>query len=168
MKMVVSGAAAVAVIALAGCSPREEAATETAATPKRAAETAPAAETAVWTDDIDAAFKTAAEKKKPVFIDFTGSDWCGWCKLAEKNIFSTKAWADFSAKVVCLKVDFPREGRPEAAVLKSREDLARKFNVEGFPTLVLADAGRGEIARFVAGRKDAAEFIAEVEKALKK
>ena len=149
----------ISVLALTGC-PMRDAGNEQ----KQSAEKASAGK--VWTDDIDGAFKFAAESGKPVFIDFTGSDWCGWCKLADSNIFSTQAWADFADEVVCLKVDFPQRGRPDAAAMQKREDLAKAFGVEGFPTLVLATAERKEIARFTAGRKKAADFIAEVRKAL--
>ncbi|MBQ2631575.1 MAG: thioredoxin family protein [Kiritimatiellae bacterium] len=129
-----------------------------------AARDEPAAD--VWTDDIEGAFKAASESGRPVFIDFTGSDWCGWCKLAEKNIFSTRAWADFASELVCLKVDFPQRGRPDVMTMRRREDLAKAFGVEGFPTLVLATAERKELARFMAGRKGSAEFIAEVRKSI--
>jgi protein disulfide-isomerase len=134
---------------------------------------APAADAAApvasgWTQDMESAFKTAAKEKKPVFINFTGSDWCYWCKIADKNIFQTKEWSAFSKKVVCLKVDFPRDGAPDAATMNKRRGFARGFNVRGYPTFVLADAGRAELARFVAGRKDAATFIGEVDAALKR
>lgn len=125
-----------------------------------------AAVDSVWTEDIDAAFKTAAEAGKPVFIDFTGSDWCYWCKLAEKNIFSTPEWKAFAADVVCLKVDFPQKNRPDVFTMEKRLKLSSDFGVRGYPTLVLATAERKEIARFSAGRKGAAEFIAEVRKKL--
>jgi thiol:disulfide interchange protein len=101
-----------------------------------------------------------------VFIDFTGSDWCYWCILADKNIFSTSEWEKFSRKMVCLKVDFPKNNRPDAATQLKRKAFAREFNVRGYPTFVLASPERKEIARFSAGRKSAAAFIAEVEKAL--
>ena len=119
----------------------------------------------LWTEDIEAAFKTAAAENKQVFIDFTGSDWCYWCILADKNIFSTSEWEKFSRKMVCLKVDFPKNNRPDAATQLKRKAFAREFNVRGYPTFVLASPERKEIARFSAGRKSAAAFIAEVEKA---
>ena len=121
----------------------------------------------LWTEDIEAAFSDAAKSKKPVFIDFTGSDWCYWCILADKNIFGTKQWADFSAKMVCLKVDFPKNARPDAETMAKRWKFAQEFKVRGYPTFVLVSPERKEISRFSAGRKSAAEFIAEVEKALK-
>ena len=41
----------------------------------------------VWTMDFDAAVKLAGEKKLPLILNFTGSDWCGWCKLMDKNFW---------------------------------------------------------------------------------
>ena len=152
-------AVSLAALVLTGCPSGESAQDQ-----KPAAQAKTAGE--IWTDDIDGAFKAAADSGKPVFIDFTGSDWCGWCKLADKNIFSTSAWTEFSSKVVCLKVDFPRNGRPDVMTMGKREQLAKAFDVKGFPTLVLATADRKALARFSAGHKEAAEFIDEVRKAL--
>ena len=106
--IVVICALSLAMFALTGCPSREAAQGQSLP----AAQGKPAGD--VWTDDIEGAFKAAADSGKPVFIDFTGSDWCGWCKLADENIFSTPAWADFADEVICLKVDFPRSGRPDA------------------------------------------------------
>ena len=35
------------------------------------------AEPGVWTMDFEAAKKLAKEKKLPILLNFTGSDWCG-------------------------------------------------------------------------------------------
>ena len=157
--IVVVGVLSLSALVLTGC-PSGEATAERKSTEQKKSTRE------VWTDDIDGAFKAAAASGKPVFIDFTGSDWCGWCKLADKNIFSTPAWAEFADEVVCLKVDFPRNGRPDVMTMEKREQLAKAFGVEGFPTLFLATADRKVIAQFSAGRKGAAEFISEVRKAL--
>ena len=127
-------------------------------TPPPATAGATEKEKSLWTEDIEAAFSAAAKSKKPVFVDFTGSDWCYWCILADKNIFSTKQWAQFAPKMVCLKVDFPKEGRPDAETMAKRWKLAKEFNVRGYPTFVLVSPERKEIARFSAGRKSADEF----------
>ena len=125
---------------------------------------------AVWIEDIDEAFRLAKEQKKQVFVDFTGSDWCYWCILADKNIFTTKEWAEFSGKMVCLKVDFPRQAakKPSADVQLKRREFAKEFGIRGFPTFVLASPDRREIARFSAGKKMAGEFIEEVKKVLER
>ncbi len=41
-----------------------------------------------WSSDFEASKKQAAEAKKDLLIDFTGSDWCGWCIKLNKEVFS--------------------------------------------------------------------------------
>ena len=45
------------------------------------------AKVGVWTMDYDAAVKLAGEKKLPLMLNFTGSDWCGWCKKLDRETF---------------------------------------------------------------------------------
>ena len=62
-----------------------------------------------WTMDYDAALKYAQKHKMPVFLKFTGSDWCVWCKLMEKNVFTKDKWLDFAKeKILLVTLDFPR------------------------------------------------------------
>ena len=56
------------------------------------------AEAGVWTMDMDAAKKLAKKKKLPLVLNFTGSDWCGWCKLMEKNVFTKESWRKYAKK----------------------------------------------------------------------
>lgn len=76
---------------------------------------------------------------KPILMNFTGSDWCGWCKKLKAEVFDTpefKKWA--TDQVILLEVDFPR-GTPQSPALKSQnEDLAKKFasSVKGYPTIL--------------------------------
>ena len=63
-----------------------------------------------WTSDFEAAKKTSKEKNLPMMLDFTGSDWCGWCKLMDRKVFAEKAWDDWAkTNVVCVTIDFPRD-----------------------------------------------------------
>lgn len=121
----------------------------------------------IWTENIDQAFECAKKTNKKVFINFTGSDWCYWCILAEKNIFSKKEWKDFSKDLICLKVDFPQKNQADVMTMAKREELAREFNVMGYPTFYLADGNKKILSRFSAGRKDCKTFINEVKAALK-
>ena len=43
-----------------------------------------------WTMDFNSAIKLSKKSKTPIFLCFTGSDWCYWCKLMEKNVFKDK------------------------------------------------------------------------------
>jgi thioredoxin-related protein len=95
-----------------------------------------------WTTDYAAAKKDAAENKKDLLIDFTGSDWCGWCiKLNEEvfqhDPFKTGVKDDF----VLVELDFPRDKSKQSDEVKAQnEELNKKYAVQGFPTILLADA----------------------------
>ena len=63
-----------------------------------------------WTMDFDAAKKMAAEKNLPLMLNFTGSDWCGWCKLMDKNVFAEKEWQDYAGEnALLVTLDFPKD-----------------------------------------------------------
>ena len=65
------------------------------------------AETGKRTQDYEAALKLAKDKELPILINFTGSDWCGWCKLMDKNVFAQDVWKEYAAKnVVLVTIDF--------------------------------------------------------------
>ena len=102
-----------------------------------------------WLDDYDAALKKAAAENKHVVIDFSGSDWCGWCKRLDKEVFATDEFRKGAAeKYVLLMVDSPSDKSlltPEAA--KNNPKLVEKFNVNGFPTVVVLDSKGEEVMR---------------------
>lgn len=102
-----------------------------------------------WHTSWDAAAKQAKASKKPILINFTGSDWCGWCIRLDKEVFKTdhfKNWA--SKKVVLLKIDFPRQKPlPEAEQAKNQK-LAEKYGVQGFPTIVFTNADGKKLSEY--------------------
>ncbi len=119
-----------------------------------------------WTMDFDAAKKTAAEKKLPLLLNFTGSDWCGWCKLMDKEVFAKTAWAGYAKENLLLVwIDFPNDKSlvPQKYVARNQE-LQKVFGVEGFPAYILLDDdGKTELGRLGASRETTAEsFIAEI------
>ncbi len=91
-------------------------------------------------DDFAAAQKEAASLKQPIFIFFTGSDWCGWCMKLRGEVLDTKEFAKFAAdNLVLFEADFPKGKKQTAAVKKQNDALAQKYGVRGYPTVVLAD-----------------------------
>ena len=42
-----------------------------------------------WLTDYKNALETARTEKKAVLMDFTGSDWCGWCIKLRREVFAT-------------------------------------------------------------------------------
>ena len=103
-----------------------------------------------WQTDYSAALAQAGKQNKLVLLDFTGSDWCVWCIKLSKDIFSRPEFKEFAAKnLVLIELDFP-SGKPMPDEVKAQNSaLAAKFGVEGFPTLILVDAGGKEVARHV-------------------
>jgi thioredoxin-related protein len=121
-----------------------------------------------WTMDFDAAKKLAKAKNLPILMNFTGSDWCGWCKLMDKNVFSTEAWRTYATQnVVTVYIDFPKDKTlvPEKLVERNKE-LSKKFKVRGYPTyILLASDGEKQIGQLGASKTATAEsFIKDLQK----
>jgi protein disulfide-isomerase len=101
-----------------------------------------------WTMDLDAAKALAAEKRLPILLNFTGSDWCGVCIRMDKAIFSKPVWKKMSANLVLVTLDFPRTHELSKELSERNETLARQFGIRGFPTFVLLDEdGATELGR---------------------
>ncbi len=63
-----------------------------------------------WLSDYKKAQQEAKANNKLVLLDFTGSDWCGWCMKLNKEVFSQPQFKDYASKaLVLLEVDFPRQ-----------------------------------------------------------
>jgi len=108
---------------------------------------APAAEG--WLTSWDDAVKESRKSGKPILADFTGSDWCGWCKRLDKEVFGTpefKAWA--KKNVVLLEVDFPQSKKQSATLAKQNQTLLSKYKVEGFPTILFLNADGKKLAEY--------------------
>ena len=95
-----------------------------------------------WSSDFEAAKKQAAETKKDLLIDFTGSDWCGWCIKLNKEVFSQDPFkAGVKDKFVLVELDYPQDkSKLSAATLKQNEELAKIYPISGYPTILLTDA----------------------------
>jgi len=102
----------------------------------------PAAKADAWVQDFAKAKEQAAKEGKDLLIDFTGSDWCIWCKRLDKEVFAEAAFADEAPKsFVLVKLDFPSDESLVTAEIKAQnEKLKEQYAVEGFPTVFLTDA----------------------------
>jgi thioredoxin-related protein len=108
-----------------------------------------------WTMDYDAAAKLAKEKNVPMMINFTGSDWCDWCKLMDKDVFAKEGWKKYAAaNAVLVTIDFPSDktGVPEKYVARN-EGLKKEFGVRGYPTYIVLDSdGKTRLGQLGAGK----------------
>ena len=95
----------------------------------------------LWTENAQEALAQAAKEKKDVLIDFTGSDWCGWCKKLDAEVFSQPGFqAEAPKYFVFLKLDFPHQRPLSAETKKQNAEWQQKLAIQGYPTIVLADA----------------------------
>jgi len=94
-----------------------------------------------WHVNLEDAISESAKTGKPIMANFTGSDWCGWCKRLDRSVFHQdgfKSWAD--KNVVLLELDFPKRFRLPQEIAQQNRNLAQSFQVRGYPTIWLFDA----------------------------
>jgi thioredoxin-related protein len=103
-----------------------------------------------WDDDYSKALAEAAKDKKMVLLDFTGSDWCGYCIKLDDQVFSKPPFKQLAREhLVLVKLDFPRGKRLPKKTQEQNAELKTKFGIRGYPTVVLVDAEGKEQARWV-------------------
>jgi protein disulfide-isomerase len=93
-----------------------------------------------WHTNYQEAVKKAQKENKRILLNFTGSDWCGWCIKLDKEVFSQKDFVDYADKnLVCVKLDFPRAKKLPEAEVKQNFELQNKYQIQGYPTIVILD-----------------------------
>ncbi len=107
-----------------------------------------------WRTDYNRARQEAAEKSRPLLIDF-GTETCFWCKQLEARTFTD---ADIrtllNERFVPLRIDAHRNA-----------DLAEKLNIRNYPTLVFASPD-GRILGFQEGFLEAPKLKEQLIKTL--
>ena len=103
---------------------------------------------APWLTDFTKAQSQARTEKKAMLLNFTGSDWCGWCIRLQREVFSKPEFDEYARKnLVLVEVDFPKRKAQSDALLRANRALAQRFSVEGYPTLVVLDSAGKELGR---------------------
>ena len=120
-----------------------------------------------WSTDLEKAFVQAKAEKKAVLVEFTGSDWCPPCIAMRKNVFSKPEFVEAaSKKFILVELDFPNG---DAAVKAKNEPFAKKYKIEGFPTVILFSHEGKEFSRFYASEFPKIDlFLKHIDEALAK
>lgn len=101
-----------------------------------------------WLENFEQAQKEASEFKQPIFALFTGSDWCPWCIRLRKEALDTKDFEKFAAdNLILFEADFPRGKKLSDKVKKQNGELAAKYGVRGYPSVLLLDASGKQLGR---------------------
>ena len=98
-----------------------------------------------WLINYEDVYNQSVEQNKPIMANFTGSDWCGWCKKLKKAVFDTetfKKWAE--QNVILFELDYPRRTPQDSDIKQQNANLQRTFGqlVRGFPTVLIFDIER--------------------------
>lgn len=89
-----------------------------------------------WHTDMNKAIEASKKSKKPLFLFFTGSDWCGWCIRLQKEVFKTPEFEKWAKEnVVLVELDFPRKNMQTPEIQKQNMELQQTFAVQGYPTV---------------------------------
>ena len=96
------------------------------------------AEAADWETDFTKASTNASKSGSYMLLDFSGSDWCGWCMKLEEEVFSKPEFKAFAKEsLVCVLLDFPHQKKQDKKLKDQNTALAKKYGVKGYPTVLI-------------------------------
>lgn len=121
-----------------------------------------------WLTDLDEAKKVAAKENKAILVDFTGSDWCGWCIRLREEVFDKPEFKEASKHYVLVELDFPRTKKLPAAQKEKNESLAKQFAIRGFPTILLMNKDGQPFAKTGYEPGGPVKYVESLKEALKR
>ncbi|MEN9678218.1 MAG: hypothetical protein RIS76_4114 [Verrucomicrobiota bacterium] len=103
-----------------------------------------------WLTSYDQALAFSAKTGRPILVNFTGSDWCGWCIKMKSETLSKPDFIKFaSTNLILVELDFPNKIPQSPALKSANEKVKQTLKVNGFPTFVLVDSKGQEAGRQV-------------------
>lgn len=120
-----------------------------------------------WVTDMNEAKNQAKAEGKSLLLNFTGSDWCRYCVLNEKEVLASEVFTAFAEKnLVCVKLDFPRKKELPEGLKKQNQAIQEKYKVGGFPTYIVVDPEGGEKLRETGFIKTHQRFVESLDQAV--
>ncbi len=117
----------------------------------------------IWHDSYDSAIEESLKTGKPILADFTGSDWCHWCVKLKTDVFETETFRNWAQdNVVLLELDFPKRGMQSPKIKQQNQELANRFQIKSYPTVLFLDSNGGKIGT-LGYLKDPEDWITQAE-----
>ena len=86
--------------------------------------------------EMNKAIEISQKTNKPIMLFFTGSDWCGWCKILVKEVFKKPGFNKWAKEnVVLVEIDFPKRTKLSSELTAQNRNLQQMFGVRGYPTV---------------------------------
>lgn len=108
-----------------------------------------------WVKGYNGAKGEAKATGKLLMIDFY-TDWCGWCKKLDADVYPAPEVVKQAGSFVPVKLDAEKDA--------DGIRLAKKFNITGYPTILFIDADEN-LAYKIVGYSPAPAFAASLAKA---
>ena len=117
-----------------------------------------------WADSYAQAIEQAKRTNQSIVLFFTGSDWCHWCKVLESEQLSDPTFARLlRGEFLFVRLDFPRSYTLPSHVAEQNAALRKRYNVTGFPTLVILNAEGRVLGRTGYHKIPLARFAAQLQ-----
>jgi thioredoxin-related protein len=101
-------------------------------------------------DDTDFPKSVALAKKtnRPLLLAFLGTDWSISSLKLDREVFDQAAFADDSKyNYLLCKLHFYQTQERSPEIVRQNEDLAERYHIEQFPTVVVLSPNGGELGR---------------------
>lgn len=119
------------------------------------------AQEAEWHTDLNKAMAVSKKSKKPLFLFFTGSDWCGWCIKLQKEVFKTPEFAKWAKdNVVLVELDFPKRTQQSDELKQQNAQLNSFFQVRGYPTVWITDVKKNKEGKVEFAPRGSSGYVA--------
>ena len=104
-----------------------------------------------WNKSYSAAVAFAKKNHTLVMVDFY-TDWCEWCKKMDTDVYPDQRVITAVDQFASVKLDAEKEGA----------DLAEKYDVDGYPTILILDT-QGNLVDRIEGYRDADAFTTDLQ-----
>ena len=119
----------------------------------------------IWLTKVEDALSLSKETGKPIFTFFTGKIWCHWCKKLVSEILSKEVFLSYAREnLILLELDFPRGSRN---IPKNQRALATKFQIRGYPTVIIMDSQTNILGKTGYERTSPENYIAQIQSIIK-
>lgn len=108
-----------------------------------------------WLTNLEQAQQLAAEQGKAVLVDFTGTDWCVYCREMHDKVLDTPEFEAYAApKFICVEMDLPHKPLLPKAQLEYNRGIVKRYGVTGYPTLLVLNTAGEVTGGFIGGKAE--------------